>query len=46
MLFVCYVGYEYAMCNFRPNKFCSVNSVLTIQLCISIFSIIKNREET
>ena len=23
-LFVCYVGYEYAMCNFTPNKLCYV----------------------
>ena len=24
LFFVCYVGYEYAMCNFTPNKLCYV----------------------
>ena len=24
LFFVCYVGYEYAMCNFTPNKSCYV----------------------
>ena len=25
LFFVCYVGYEYAMCNFTPNKLCYVD---------------------
>ena len=26
LFFVCYVGYEYAMCNFTPNRLCYVCS--------------------
>ena len=32
LFFVCYVGYEYAMCNFTPNKLCYV-MLCYVMLC-------------
>ena len=40
LFFVCYVGYEYAMCNFTPNKLCYV--MLCDQLLFHV-SAVKNK---